>query len=63
MAAALRAALSRYGLPAERLTALIDAHGFDLYDEPMATLDDLDDYAQDTQGGVVAHGGRDIGGR
>jgi phytoene synthase len=49
VAAALIAALSHYRLPAERLINLIDAHSFDLYDEPMATLDDLDDYARRTQ--------------
>jgi phytoene synthase len=49
VAAALREALARYGLPEQRLITLIDAHGFDLYNEPMATLDDLDVYAQDTQ--------------
>jgi phytoene synthase len=49
VAAALREALSHYNIPAARLITLIDAHGFDLYDEPMATLDDLDNYAQDTQ--------------
>jgi len=49
VAAALSEALARYGLPAARLDPLIDAHGFDLYEEPMATLDDLDRYARDTQ--------------
>ena len=53
VAAALRATLTRYDIAAERLIALIDAHGFDLYDEPMATLDDLDNYGSKTQGTLL----------
>lgn len=49
VAAALRDTLTRYAIGAERLTALVDAHTFDLYDEPMATLDELDNYAVLTQ--------------
>ena len=45
MAAALRETLARYGLSADPLQALIDAHTFDLYDAPMASLQDFDDYA------------------
>ena len=62
VAAALGEALSRYRLPAERLIALIDAHAFDLYDEPMATLDDLDDYARDTQTLVLETAAAMLGG-
>jgi phytoene synthase len=54
VAAALRETLSRHGLAAERVTALIDAHAFDLYDEPMASLDVLDDYLVRTHGGPIA---------
>lgn len=50
VAAALCATLARYGIDPKRLIALIDAHAFDLYDEPMATLDDLDAYGAATQG-------------
>ena len=45
VAAALRATIARYRLPVERLEALIAARRFDLYDEPMATLADLEAYA------------------
>ena len=45
VAAALRETLHRYGLSADPLQALIDAHTFDLYDAPMASLRDFDDYA------------------
>jgi 15-cis-phytoene synthase len=44
-AAELRASMTRYRLPAERLKALIAARRFDLYDEPMATLAELESYA------------------
>jgi 15-cis-phytoene synthase len=53
VAAALLAALTQYGIDPKRLIALIDAHGFDLYDEPMATLDDLDAYGAGTQGTLL----------
>jgi 15-cis-phytoene synthase len=53
VAAALSATLSRYRLPVERLLGLIDAHVFDLYEEPMATLDDLDRYARATQSALL----------
>ena len=39
VAAALRETLARYGLPPRRCSPLIDAHAFDLYDEPMATVE------------------------
>src|SRR5262245_49187144 len=42
VAAALIAAVSRYGLPRERLKSLIAARRFDLYNEPMATLTELE---------------------
>ncbi len=54
VAAALRETLARYNIATDRLIALIDAHGFDLYDEPMATLDDLENYAGKTQGALFA---------
>lgn len=61
VAAALREAMRRYGIGAARLTSLIDAHAFDLYDEPMASLDDLDRYGADTQGGLFALAGQILG--
>jgi phytoene synthase len=45
VAAALRAAMARYRLPVERLAALVAARRFDLYDEPMTTLAELESYA------------------
>lgn len=53
VAASLRAALDRYGLSGDPLQALIDAHAFDLYDEPMASVRDFDEYAEKTRAGVL----------
>jgi 15-cis-phytoene synthase len=56
--AALRAAIARYRLPAERFAALIEARRFDLYDEPMPTLADLEAYAHGTAAGLMAVAGQ-----
>jgi 15-cis-phytoene synthase len=58
VAAALRDAIARYRLPAERLAALIAARRFDLYDEPMPTLADLEAYAHGTAAGPMAVAGQ-----
>ncbi|MEJ2626436.1 MAG: squalene/phytoene synthase family protein [Pseudolabrys sp.] len=62
VAASLREALARHGLSADPLQALIDAHTFDLYDEPMASLRDFDDYAAKTRGAVFALAAAMLGG-
>ncbi len=54
VAAALRGALGRYGLRAAPLIEVLDAHTFDLYDEPMASIADLEMYAIRTQSPVFA---------
>jgi phytoene synthase len=54
VAAALLAGLAQHDIAPDRLIAIADAHSFDLYDEPMATLDDLDNYAVLTQSAVFA---------
>ena len=54
VAAALRETLDRYGFVAAPLLELIDARAFDLYDEPMATIDDLELYGIRTQSPVFA---------
>lgn len=54
VAAALLASMARYQLPPERLTALIEARRFDLYDEPMRTLTDLEAYADGASAGLIA---------
>jgi phytoene synthase len=53
VASALLTAIERYQLPAATLTHLIEAHRFDLYDEPMARLGDLEDYARKTTAALI----------
>lgn len=53
VAAALIDTVARCDLPKDRLTALIDAHAFDLYDDAMPTLADLDAYAERTSGALL----------
>ena len=54
VAAALLASMARYRLPPEPFKALIEARRFDLYDEPMATLADLEAYADGASASLVA---------
>ena len=53
VAAALLDTIKRYRLPAAPLTALIDARIFDLYDDPMPSLRDLEGYAGETASAVI----------
>ncbi|MBS0248870.1 MAG: squalene/phytoene synthase family protein [Proteobacteria bacterium] len=53
VAAALLEGLRRHAIAPDRLVGIVDAHQFDLYDEPMATLDDLDNYAVMTQSALL----------
>lgn len=68
VAAALLDTIRRYRLPVAPLTALIDARIFDLYDDPMPSLRDLEGYAGETSSAlirlacIVLAGGRDPGG-
>jgi 15-cis-phytoene synthase len=61
VAAALLATIERHRLPAGRLTALIEARRFDLYDEPMPTLADLEAYASDTSSALFSLAARILG--
>jgi 15-cis-phytoene synthase len=54
IAAALLDTVSACGLPLAPLIRLIDAHAFDLYDDAMATLADLDAYGRDTDGALMS---------
>jgi len=54
VASALRASVARYGLPPERLQTTISARRFDLYDETMATLADLEAYADGASSSLIA---------
>jgi phytoene synthase len=53
VAAALRATIVRYRLPVGRLIALTEARIFDLYDEPMATVAELETYMAKTAATLV----------
>ena len=61
VAAALVATVARHRLDPARLTAFIDAHTFDLYDEPLKTLDDLDNHAALTEGLLMSAGAKILG--
>jgi phytoene synthase len=54
VASALLTVIARYRLPSTKLTALIDARCFDLYDDPMARLTGLEAYAQKTSSALLA---------
>jgi phytoene synthase len=54
VASALLTVIERYRLESTRLTALIDARCFDLYDDPMARLADLEAYARKTSSALLA---------
>ncbi len=54
VASALRASVARYGLSPRRLQTTISARRFDLYDEPMATLADLEAYADGASSSLIA---------
>jgi phytoene synthase len=62
VAAALLDAVARCALPRARLIALIDAHAFDLYDDAMPSLADLDAYAEHTSGTLFALAAQILGG-
>ena len=62
VAAALLDTIGQCALPTEPLIALIDARGFDLYDEPMPSLADLDVYAERTAGTLFALAAQILGG-
>jgi phytoene synthase len=51
---ALDFAIKAYDLPRQPFDALIDARTFDLYNEPMATWDQLEDYLGATAGGLMS---------
>jgi phytoene synthase len=53
VAAALLATITRYQLPLEPFQTLLDARRFDLYDEPMRSLADLEAYAEGASAGLI----------
>ncbi|MCA0401070.1 MAG: squalene/phytoene synthase family protein [Proteobacteria bacterium] len=53
IAAALNETMRRFHLPPEPLMALIEARGFDLYDDPMPTWLDLEGYCGETSSTLI----------
>jgi phytoene synthase len=56
--AALKATVVRFGLALDALQALVGARRFDLYDEPMATMAELEAYAEGASAGLIGLAGR-----
>jgi 15-cis-phytoene synthase len=54
VAAALLASIERYRLPRDVLLDLIEARRFDLYDDPMPSLGDLEAYLQRTSSSLIS---------
>ncbi|WP_428651167.1 phytoene/squalene synthase family protein [Roseibium sp.] len=67
VANALLQTIRDYNLPKQGLVAMTEARIFDLYDDPMPSLNDLEGYAGETVSGLfqlaclVLNGGRDTG--
>ena len=53
IATALNATIARFRLPKEAFGRMIDARLFDLYDDPMPSLNDLEGYAGDTASALI----------
>jgi phytoene synthase len=62
VAAELLRGIERYALPREVPSRMIDAHRFDLYDEPMRTMAELETYLQDTASALFGISARVLGG-
>jgi 15-cis-phytoene synthase len=62
VAAALIATIGRHGLDREKLADLIEARRFDLYDDPMASVADLEAYARRTSSVLLSLAVRVIAG-
>jgi 15-cis-phytoene synthase len=61
VAAALLATVERHGLPVAALGDMIEARHFDLYDERMATIADLEVYAFKTSSALIAMAAQILG--
>jgi len=62
VATALLQTIARYQLGTDKLLDLIEVHRFDLYDEPMARVADLEVYLKSTSSAVFALGGKILAG-
>ena len=54
VASALTATVIRYRLPVPVLAEMIEARSFDLYDDPMGSLAELEAYAENTSSALIA---------
>jgi len=54
VAAALLSTIESHGLPQAKLLDLIEAHRFDLYDDPIARVADLEEYARRTSSALFS---------
>ncbi|MFZ0989189.1 MAG: phytoene/squalene synthase family protein [Xanthobacteraceae bacterium] len=61
VAASLLNAIERHRLPVNAMLALLDARRFDLYDEPMRTIAELEDYALRTESALIAMAAQILG--
>ena len=61
VAAELLLAIRDHGLPVERLSRLIEAHQFDLYNDPMPDMAVLEQYLDDTSCAVFSLAARVVG--
>lgn len=62
VAGALLAAMDRFNLPRDELVALVEAHIFDLYDDPMPDMAALDAYCRLTSTNPMLWAARTLGG-
>ncbi len=61
VAAELMRAIAEYKLPVETLVRLIDAHVFDVYDDPMPDIAALEAHCRDTSAALYAMRARTLG--
>jgi phytoene synthase len=61
VAASLLNAIEHYRLPVNAMLALLEARRFDLYDEPMRTIAELEDYALKTASALIAMAAQILG--
>ena len=61
VAASLLNAIERHRLPVNAMLALLDARRFDLYDEPMRTIAELEDYALRIESALIAMAAQILG--
>jgi phytoene synthase len=62
VAAALMTTIEQHGVAADALLDLIEAHRFDLYDDPMGSIAELESYLQQTSSALLGLAGRILGG-